>query len=371
MPIDDASLRARALGRRGALERSEQGGGEDVEGQRGGDRVARRPEDRRGVDRAEHDGMAGADGHAVDGQRAEAIDDRGRVVVAAGARAGDDDHEVRAGRGAANRRGDALGIVGLDRQAPGLAAGLLGLGGEHQRVRVEDLARPDVRAHRADLVAGRQHGHDRTAVDEHVRRARGGRGGDVDGAQAMALGQQQLGRADVLADRAHVLVGRHGPAHLRRAALVVDLLAHDDGVVALGQRVAGVDDDVGVVRQEDRRALAGADGVGGAHGDAVHRRRVERRRGARGPHRRGGDAADRLGERQADRLDAPRAARGGERGAPGGERLGGGDVVDVGGGGHVLSCATRAASGRASRRRRPRRAGPWPRRGRSRSRRPR
>ena len=50
----------RALGRSRALERREQRRGEDVEGQRGRDRVAGGAEDRRGVDGAEHDRMARA-----------------------------------------------------------------------------------------------------------------------------------------------------------------------------------------------------------------------------------------------------------------------------------------------------------------------
>ena len=73
----------------------------------------------------------------------------------------------------------------------------------------------------------------------------GGPGGrDVDGAQAVPLGEQQLGGADVLADRAHVLPGRGGSPDLRRAVHPVDVLAHDDRVGPVRERVAGVDDRV-------------------------------------------------------------------------------------------------------------------------------
>jgi hypothetical protein len=72
-------------------------------------------------------------------------------------------------------------------------------------------------------------------VDEHVDGAGGRRGGDVDRPQAMPGRQQQLGGAHVLADRAHVLVGRDGGAQLRaRGVVVVDMLAHDDGIEASG-----------------------------------------------------------------------------------------------------------------------------------------
>ena len=74
----------------------------------------------------------------------------------------------------------------------------------------------------------------------------------------------------------HVLVGRDRGPQLRAVVLVVDLLAHDDGIEAVGQRIAGVDHDVGVRLEQHRRGVAGPDRVGGAHRDAVHRGGVER-----------------------------------------------------------------------------------------------
>ena len=62
------------------------------------------------------------------------------------------------------------------------------------------------------------------------------------GAQPVAGGQQQLGGADVLADRAHVLVGRDRRAQLGASVDVVHVLAHDHSVKSVGQGVAGVDD---------------------------------------------------------------------------------------------------------------------------------
>ena len=77
MPSGDASLRAsrarirgRAQGRR-ALAARQQRRGEDVEGERGRDRITRRAEHGRGVDRPEHDRVSGPDSHAVHGERAE------------------------------------------------------------------------------------------------------------------------------------------------------------------------------------------------------------------------------------------------------------------------------------------------------------
>ena len=193
------------------------------------------------VDRAEHDRVAGADGDAVDGELAEPIDQRGGVVVAAGARAGDHDQQVAPLDRVADRAGDPRLVVGLDRQHDDLAAGLAGLAGEHQRVGLEQLAGLELRADRPHLIAGRQDRHDRLAVHADLGGA-GGRGRrGVDRAQPVAGGQQQLGGADVLADRARVLVGRDRGPQLGAAVDVVDVLAHHDRVEPVGHRVAGVD----------------------------------------------------------------------------------------------------------------------------------
>jgi hypothetical protein len=65
-------------------------------------------------------------------ERSHLGDDGGRVVVAPGARAGDHDHEVRSCRCRADRRGDLLRHVRHHLESVRLAAGGLGLGGEHQ-----------------------------------------------------------------------------------------------------------------------------------------------------------------------------------------------------------------------------------------------
>ena len=156
--------------------------------------------------------------------------------------------------------------------------------------------------------------------------ARGGGGRHLDRPQPLRRRQQQLGGADVLADRAHVLVGRGRGPQLGATAFVVHVLAHHHRVEPVGQLVAGVEDRE--VLEQHRRRLARARGVGRAHRDPVHRGRVVGGRGARRPHRLGGDASHRVGHR--DLLDAGprRAARGLARLAPDGERLGGRDVAD-------------------------------------------
>ena len=254
--------------------------------------------------------MARLDGDAVDEQRAGLLDDGGGVVVAPGARAGDHDHQVGTPGALAHGGRDQRRVVGHDRHRLGLAAGLARLRGEHQRVRVDELPRRRLgAAERPHLVARRDDEHARGAPDRQRRVACRGRGGEVDGPQPVALGQQQLGRADVLPDRAHVLPRRRRGAHLGHAAGPVQLLAHHDRVEALGQRVAGVDD--GEVRQRPRRRLRRPERVGGAHGDPVHRGGVVGGRGAQRPHRRRRHAAERLRRAAARRRRAggPRARR--------------------------------------------------------------
>ena len=74
-----------------------------------------------------------------------------------------------------------------------------------------------------------------------------------------------------------MLVGRDGGTELRLTFDVMDVLAHDHGVVTLRERVAGVHDGECVGCEQQRGGLGGAEGVGGPQRDAIHRRRVEGR----------------------------------------------------------------------------------------------
>ena len=267
----------RAPGGPDPLECAEQRRGEDVEGQRRRDRVAGHPYTGVASTDAQHHRVPGLHGHAVHGQPAGALHHRRGVVVPARRRAGADQDQVGPGGRLAHRRADHLGLVRGYRQAAGLAACRLGLQREHQGVGVGDLARAWLLAQRAQLVTGGQHRHPRRPPHGHLGRARGADGRQVHRSQPVALGQQQLGGRHVLTDRAHVLVGRRGGPDLGGAVGEVHVLAHDHGVPAALQGVAGVHHLVGLRAQQERVALARAHGVGGEHGDAVHGRRVERR----------------------------------------------------------------------------------------------
>ena len=225
IPIDGRELardprRApRVLGRRGALEGGEQRRGEDVERQRGRHRIAGRTEDRRRPDRAHDDRMAGPHRDAVDGERAEPLDD----ARPCGRRARRSSRRRRSTRSAvsaaaAHGRGDPLRVVrdDLRAHAPRSPAASACAASMSEFVSRMTPGAASVPTGRISSPVGST-ATTRAAADEHVH-GPGGRGrGDVDGAQPVTLGQQQLAGADVLPDRAHVLVRRDRPAQLRAA----------------------------------------------------------------------------------------------------------------------------------------------------------
>jgi hypothetical protein len=153
-------------------------------------------------------------------------------------------------------------------------------------------------------------------------------GGDVDRTQSVPLREQQLAGTDVLADRAHVLVRRDRGHDLGCRTLVVDLLSHHHGVESVGDRITGVDHDVPVRRQLQRRGRRRPVGLLGADRDSVHRCQVARWGRAGRPHRLRGHPTERVGDRHRDRLEA-RGTAGGEAGAePRGDGVGSGHVAD-------------------------------------------
>jgi hypothetical protein len=256
--------------------------------------------------------MARAHGDSVHGQRSGLCHHPGRVVVAAGTRPGDHDDQVRGRRHGAYLTADQLHDVWLDRGRPRFTAHLARLRNEHQGVGVEDLALPRRRTHRNYLVPRGDHGYPRLTPYDELGGTRGCGRGDVDRAQAVPLGKQQLAGADVFSDRAHVLVGRHprkdlgGPPGARLD--VVHVLAHHDRVQAARHGVTGVDHDIGRRVELERGGLGGTAGVPGLHGDAVHRRYVSHRRGAGGPDRLCGHSPHRFLERDGHGVEPLRAA---------------------------------------------------------------
>ena len=85
--------------------------------------------------------MPGPDGNPMHGQHAFRRHDLRRVVVPPGTGPGDHDQQIAPGGGRSHGGSDPGRVVRLDRQHLRLAADPPRLLCEHQRIRVEDLAR--------------------------------------------------------------------------------------------------------------------------------------------------------------------------------------------------------------------------------------
>ena len=204
----------------------------------------------------------------MDGERSHRRDHLGRVVVAARARAGDHDHEVRSRGRRPHRLRDLLRHVGRDLEPVRLAARRLGLGGEHQRRSCRAARRPSARSR-----------------PDGARRPWGSRSQPA-GAAPPARSRPRRPRPPRRPARSRWPAGSSSSAALTSSPIdrtcwngaaaacsstpavdLVHVLAHDDGVEVAGNRVARVDD------LERARAPAGP--------GSSRRRRPSRRRGRR------------------------------------------------------------------------------------------
>ena len=179
------------IGGRAALERGEQRNGKQLEDHRSGERVAGNPDQRDGrrtaggtrparldparldparfgpgpvglrpvgpgpVDVAEQHGVAGPHRDAPDGHAADPGDDGGGVIAAPGTGTRDDQHDVSSERGPPDLAGDRVRVVGLHAADDRPGAGLDGPGGQQEGVAVSDIAGPERRPDRLDLITGR------------------------------------------------------------------------------------------------------------------------------------------------------------------------------------------------------------------------
>ena len=147
-----------------------------------------------------------------------------------------------------------------------------------------------------ELGSGGDYGDGGLSTDADCGHASGGAGSQVGGAKSMVLGQQELGLYYVLSERSHVVVGRDGGPDFDCG--VVDLcddLDHYHGVESVRYGIAGIDPGGLVGKGEgERRTLGRANGVGGAHGHAVHGGSVVVGDRAQGPDRCGRDSAERV-----------------------------------------------------------------------------
>ena len=258
--------------------------------------------DHRGrVDRAEHDRVTGTDRDAVDREAAELRDELRGVVVAAGAGSGDDDQQVASLDRPADCGGDAR---------PGRPARSPARRPRSRPARAWAASISEFVSISSPGASSEPTGRISSPVGRIA--TTGGRRTTISIAPAAAAaatstarsrcagGQEEFGGADVLADRAHVLVGRDRRAQLGLPVDVVDVLAHHDRVGIAWERVAGVHDRERSAGNSSGVVSLAPTGVGGADRYPVHRGGVKRRRRPRGPDRLRGHPADGLLEREGD-----------------------------------------------------------------------
>ena len=138
--------------------------------------------------------MAGADRDAGHGDAADLGEHGGRVVAAPPARPGDDQDQVGLAGRAPQLRRQGVRVVRHHRADRGHRAELAAAGGEHERVRVDDVAEPGHAPGRPDLVPGRDDRDDGPPGDRHRGVPAGRRGGQVAGPQPPPRGHQDLAR---------------------------------------------------------------------------------------------------------------------------------------------------------------------------------
>ena len=243
--------------------------------------------------------MPRPDGGSLDDDLPHPLHDGDRVVAGPSGRARDEEDEIGFSGGPFERRCEKLGVVSHDGGADSHAAGLLDHCTEHERVRVHELPRCELSAHRHELVAGRQDRHGGALPGEDRRLSRRGGNGEVGGAEAATGLEQQIARRNVLAHLANVGVGDRLVLD-GRSCRQDDVLAPDDRIRPGRQRIAGVDEvERGRVegdRGTGRRARRDGDAV---HGGCVEGGRRPARDDARGGHPSdGGRQVDRLGRKQ-------------------------------------------------------------------------
>ena len=235
------------------------------------DRVTGHAAERLLADHAEDGRFAGFDGDAVDQQFAEVREDGGRVVVPAGGGARDGQDRVTLFGSFGDGRFEQVDLIFDDRVDERVGAPVREHGREDGGVEFRDVAGFQVGVAVDDLIAGRDDAEDRALDDFHFVDTGGHEGADESRSHDGEGRDDHISHADVLTDLADVVPGNAGGVQEDVPVLCLDdVLDHDDRVGVLGQRVAGVDDDVVRFGQADRVAFGGAHGLRREDGDAVH-----------------------------------------------------------------------------------------------------
>ena len=198
-----------------------------------GDGIPREAEDERVAADAERDRLAGLDCHSPEHLLdAELSLRRPDEVVLADRDTARGDEDV----------GRESTLDGFPQRLLVVRDGRLGLhlgargdqrGGEHETVRLVDLARPQLPAGTDELAARREHGNPRAACARQLSDAGGRSRGQACGREPHAGGDHHLSGSDVATARANVRAGSDRLRYLHRVVALDNVFDRDDGVGAL------------------------------------------------------------------------------------------------------------------------------------------
>ena len=280
----------------------DQGLNELLDGDDGGHRVTGDAEEGLALDVAENYRFAGHDGHPVDQQLSQILEDGQGVVLGTGRRPADGHHHVHiAGHGVGHRLPDQIQVV-HDPVVPHCltTAGVnhffkhVGIGLQHlPRLQIFGGGGAPVHQFRP----GGDDQHPRFSSHRHPIDAARDQGTHAVWGHLMAPGVEQFGGHDVFTHFAHVLPGK-GRCFDADSIVVhgLDLLDHDHRIGALGHDVAGVEKNgLGSHGQLFGSGFAGTEGLLGFNGSAVHGRGVKVGRRHGGGYRFGQDPAHGVG----------------------------------------------------------------------------
>ena len=281
MPVSKRGRR-----RRGALERPQRGHDEQERSHERGDGVSRQAENERVAAHGERQGLPGAHGDAPeDLLRAQFLERCPNEVVRPDGDSSRRHEHVRL-EPTEERRPVRRLVVGDALARKDDRSGRAQQRGEHDAVRLVDLARGEGLARPPELRPGRHDRDARPGSAVRMRHTRGSEGRQPRGRHGRAREQYRSARADVASQRPHVVSFGDGTWNAHRAVLLAHVLDRDDGVGALGDDPARGDPHCLPGRQRARRRAPGRDAgddrerarrVGRPQREAVHRRAREAR----------------------------------------------------------------------------------------------
>ena len=215
--------------------------------------------------------LAGLHGDAVVQHFSQLPDDPGGEILPTGRGTGVQDDHIAFRSSLGNHGLDLVEFIGNDGVHLRLGTPLTDHSGENGAVEFQNITGLGVGAGRDDLVAGGDDANHRLADDFDFQHTAGDHGTDGRRRNGHMGGQDHFTGADILTDLADMLPGGGSGVDGNGAILVLyDILHHDDRIAALGNGVAGVQNDELTGIQCNRCVFGGTEGIPGIDRHAVH-----------------------------------------------------------------------------------------------------